>query len=326
MLGSNKIVQGFWVGELNILCYLTMKSHLENRHIFHLYIYKKHFNLNSKYLPNGVILKDASEIFEYKEISTNFHHMYATLSDIFRYKLLFDKGGIWVDMDVVNVKPYDFKEDYVFCGELDTNNNFIFNGGFIKAKKKSKLMKDCYETSLKLIQNNDIISNGLIGPKLINEKITEYNMKHYMIKSDNIYPYNPKDFKDMFSDNKIKKLKYSIHLWNELFRYYKIDEKLLIDDKNILIGGIMGNLLKKYFNKKINNKMNIFDNNTITTNNKMLSDVEVSKKINNTINIFNDNNIIDINNKILSGDEFSKKYKTKNKEKYKKYLLERLIK
>ena len=39
---------------------------------------------------------------------------YATFSDLFRAKLLYDVGGIWVDMDVLCLRPFDFEQPYVF--------------------------------------------------------------------------------------------------------------------------------------------------------------------------------------------------------------------
>jgi hypothetical protein len=105
MTEDNKIVHGLWVGsELSALELLSIKSFLFHGHEFHLWLYE---SIQTP-LPDGVIVQDANKIlakkhvFRYKNKS-NFGHGKGSLagfSDIFRYKLLYDKGGWWADMDI----------------------------------------------------------------------------------------------------------------------------------------------------------------------------------------------------------------------------------
>jgi hypothetical protein len=50
-------------------------------------------------------------IFKYKDRNT-----YAGFSNIFGYKLVYEKGNFWVDMDIISLKPFIFTQDYVFAG------------------------------------------------------------------------------------------------------------------------------------------------------------------------------------------------------------------
>ena len=38
-------------------------------------------------------------------------------SDIWRYKMLYENGGYWVDLDMIAIKRFDFKEPFVFSSE-----------------------------------------------------------------------------------------------------------------------------------------------------------------------------------------------------------------
>src|SRR5437870_1345057 len=102
---TNKIVQGLWIGpELSVMEQLSVASFMRNGHEYHLYVYD-----DVKNIPAGTVIKDASEIlpasriFQYKHFPT-----YAGFSNFFRYKLLLERGGWWIDTDTVCLKPFDF--------------------------------------------------------------------------------------------------------------------------------------------------------------------------------------------------------------------------
>ena len=105
------IIQSLWIGDrLSTMEKLCISSFLQNVNDFHLYTYDK-----VKGVPEGTVIKDANEIvpsdmiFKYKE-----HNSYAGFSNIFRYKLLFDKGGYWVDTDNVCLKPFTNIESNIY--------------------------------------------------------------------------------------------------------------------------------------------------------------------------------------------------------------------
>src|SRR5256885_16951399 len=99
-------IHGLWIGrQLSKLEHLTMRSFLRQGHPFNLWIYDE---LEGE-IPEGVVLHDASRILPSDRIflkqqpdpgSIVGKKSYGPFSDLFRYKLLHDQGGIWVDMDV----------------------------------------------------------------------------------------------------------------------------------------------------------------------------------------------------------------------------------
>jgi hypothetical protein len=108
------VIQSLWVGgRLSAMERLCISSFLRNGHPFHLYVYQE-----TAGIPPGTVVLDgnailpASRIFTYRE-----HKTYAGFANFFRYKLLLESGGWFVDADLVCVKPFDFAEDYVFSSE-----------------------------------------------------------------------------------------------------------------------------------------------------------------------------------------------------------------
>jgi hypothetical protein len=130
---ENKIVHGLWIGKhLSLVELLCLHSFLRQGHEFHLWTYDQ---LETP-VPSGIFIEDASQIIASDEVfayrnRNQFGHgkgSYAGFSDIFRYRLLYLKGGWWTDMDVVCLSPLDFREPYVFR----THHDFAAVGNIMK--------------------------------------------------------------------------------------------------------------------------------------------------------------------------------------------------
>jgi mannosyltransferase OCH1-like enzyme len=81
-------------------------------------------------------------------------YTYAECADLFRYKLLLDQGGYWVDTGVVCLRPFDFEQPYVFASEAtdpvwrkEMGPTHAANSVF-KAPKGSPIMACAFETAL----------------------------------------------------------------------------------------------------------------------------------------------------------------------------------
>lgn len=119
MLISNRVIHGLWIGPLSRLERLTLHSFVGKGHEFHLWRYEP----IPDPLPHGVVVRNADEILPQGKVfrkrmadaeSELGAGSYATFSDLFRTKLLHEHGGIWVDMDVLCLRPFDFEQPYVF--------------------------------------------------------------------------------------------------------------------------------------------------------------------------------------------------------------------
>jgi hypothetical protein len=114
------VIQMFWHGlPVSRIEQLSMVSFLRNGHVVHLYVYDE-----LPGVPEGVELKDAAEVLP--RSSLFFHrrnHSVAHFSDWFRYRLLFERGGLWSDTDMVCLKPFDYANPIVFAWQDEQNLN-----------------------------------------------------------------------------------------------------------------------------------------------------------------------------------------------------------
>ena len=161
-------IQFLWIGgALSTIEQLSLTSFVKNGHPVHLYAYEPVTNV-----PAGVQVMDGREIlgadriFKYKKEGS-----YAGFSNIFRYKLLLDRGNFWCDLDVVCLRPFDFADEYVFSGA--TSRKLLGLGGktlfiqscVIKCPPGSDIMRYCYDTAS--AKNPQDLVWGEIGPDLL---------------------------------------------------------------------------------------------------------------------------------------------------------------
>ena len=161
MQNTDNIIQGLWIGnKLSRFEYNSIKSYINQGYEYHLYTYDKIDNI-----PEGTIIKDANIIIDKKYIFY-YEGLIAPFSDLFRYKLLYDKGGIWTDCDIVclNSLPNDKQHEYIFVAERTILKGAFASciktppytcklkkvlNSFIKTPKHAKIMLLMYTKALK---------------------------------------------------------------------------------------------------------------------------------------------------------------------------------
>ena len=128
----------FWHGPpLSRLERLCMSSFIANGHGVHLHVYDEPARV-----PPGVTLMDAADVLPRRHL---FAHAasgsFALFADWFRYRLLHDKGGLWVDTDVVCLKPFDHGGEEIFAWQdsLVINNAVL---GLSRGHKLAQLMAE----------------------------------------------------------------------------------------------------------------------------------------------------------------------------------------
>ena len=178
------IVQSLWVGpRLSRMEYYSIKSFLTLGYTFHLYTYEK-----VKNIPKGTVIKDASEIMPAKDIF-DLKSTYLPFSDIWRYKMLHDKGNYWVDLDMIALKKFNFntdKDKYVFSSErtiqegaYKSRSKKVPNIGVLKAPKGSPFYLEAYEKCLEF-NNNKKNDDKLKYMKMLRALIKKHDMEKYV--------------------------------------------------------------------------------------------------------------------------------------------------
>ena len=183
------VINGLWIGgSLSSVEILCIKSFLDNGHEFVLWTYGKLDND----LPEGLAIRDAGEIipaeqvFQYRH-KNQFGHgkgSYAGFSDIFRYKLLYDRGGWWADMDITCLKPLDFQAPYVFR----THHNLKVVGNIMKCPPGSELMLRCYQLASESVNAENRDWHKPI--QILNDTIEELGLQQYIIEMSNRDSWN----------------------------------------------------------------------------------------------------------------------------------------
>lgn len=172
------VVNSLWVGSgLTFLEELTIRSFIHHGHRFKLWVYDDSIKLDVQ----GLTIENANDIiprgdvFRYPEdgkIDWG-KGSYAGFSDIFRYKLLYERGGWWVDMDVTCLKHFDFSEPYFFRNHW----KYPVVGNVMKAPKGSELMLSCYEKTK--IEINEKNLNWHRPIEILNAEIDSFGLIDY---------------------------------------------------------------------------------------------------------------------------------------------------
>ena len=193
---------------------LSIASFLQNDHEYHLYVYDE-----VKDVPAGTVIKDASEIlpaasiFQYKHQAS-----YAGFANFFRYKLLLERGGWWIDTDVICLKPFDFVEDYVFSSELDKEREVI-SSGIIKAPAGSEVMAYAWQVCEQ--KDPQQLMWGETGPRLMTEAVKRCSLESYAKPHKIFSPLGFAEWRRVLEPEArglVDEESYAIHLWNEMWR------------------------------------------------------------------------------------------------------------
>lgn len=204
MCEDNRIIQSLWVGpRLSTMERLSIRSFLANGHEFHLYCYAPIAGI-----PEGAIVKDAREIVPESDVE-KFPKL-ANFSDWFRYNLIYKKGGWWVDLDMVCLKPFDFEQEYVhLCNPF-------------KAPAHDPVMEWCISECRK--KDWQRLAWADIGPKLVNEA-AKYFPQILFGEGDTFHPISWENWKSVLYPipPRIPESSYAIHLCHEMWSLARQD-------------------------------------------------------------------------------------------------------
>lgn len=259
------MINTFWVGApLTRLEIGVIQSVIHQEHPITVYTY----NDISGFLTDNsglVTVADAREILSEHEIFsyTGRHAAYTYLpfSDLFRIMLLHKKGGIWLDLDLILIRPipqYLLDRPYVFSSERTILKGAyksqwpeVMNIGFIKVPgPKSEL------TSWLLRNLPKTHDDAMAYMKLFRKAVDTLGLKEWILRPEVFCPinwwdvpelFNGKDFKskygqpayDVYDIEKPEVL--GIHMWRAILR-----KKGLPYDKNTGLTNYYNGMLNRF--------------------------------------------------------------------------------
>jgi hypothetical protein len=168
------LAQSLWVGHrLRWIERLAIKSFLDQGWRFQLYVYEDVENV-----PAGCEVLDASAIIPARQVfregmNSGLHAgSVGAFSDLFRYRLLYERGGMWTDTDVINFKKFDTDGRRFVSTETSDAGLITLNGAMMAAPSGDKFLAIACERADGLLRSPDMFFTR-IGPYLIAEIFAE---------------------------------------------------------------------------------------------------------------------------------------------------------
>jgi hypothetical protein len=220
------VIQSLWVGgRLSTMEQLCIRSFQAHGHEFVLYVYE-----DADGVPPGTVVMDAnhiipaSRIFVYRE-----HRTYAGFANFFRYKLLLEKGGWFVDADMVCLRPFEFADDYVFSSEgLDGRQ--VVNVGAVKAPAGSAILQYAWEACEQM--DTAALKWSQCGPALFGKAVEAHALQQHVQPWPVFCPLHFSAWRRVLEPSapwQFPPETRAIHLWNELWRRSRQDKDARYD-------------------------------------------------------------------------------------------------
>lgn len=218
----------FWSNApLSEMSRLSLQSMVRQGHQVRLYTYDNVAAMQGR-VPPGVMVVDAANlvpgaIYQHAVLNSEIRYF----SDIFRYAVLHEFGGWWLDTDIVLVKPLDFGREHVFSAQWSgVENGHVCVGDVMRAPKGSLHMANLYALSLQRLFSEKRVEYGAVGPLLLSEYLLEAGDEE--LKSSILPPttFNAIDWRevelfaaedragfDLLSDPRVT----GVHLWGKMW-------------------------------------------------------------------------------------------------------------
>ena len=177
---NNGVVQSLWVGErLTTMERLAIASFVHWGHEYHLYAYNP-----VEGVPPGAEVRDAREILPADSVftyQTGFGAgSYSAFSNRFRYKLLLERGGWWVDTDVVCLRPFFGLPPVVLTTEHDSpvSTGFKVASAVMRMPAGNPLMQWAWNECLR--HDPATLVWGQTGPQLLQRGVHELELQRFL--------------------------------------------------------------------------------------------------------------------------------------------------
>jgi hypothetical protein len=209
----------FWHGTLNPFAYACLASFPEAGASLRVYSYDPRLDL-----PRGVRLEDARAICPDESFTRRFiangKPSIATFADMFRYRMIRDRGYCWVDTDILCLrKPAFGADDAIFCRQADAVGTSLVNNAVLRLPPWDPAVAELVAKSEAAI---DVDQRwGAIGPFLLTPVLIEHGLSERALDSQVCYPIEPEQFWKLFLPSyrdwavEASRGATFVHLWSE---------------------------------------------------------------------------------------------------------------
>ncbi len=186
----------FWQGTLNPFAYACLASFPEAGASLSVFSYNSRLDL-----PPGVRLEEARAICPDESLTRRFiangKPSIATFADMFRYRMIRDRGYCWVDTDILCLRNPGFSaEGAIFCRQADAVGTGLVNNAVLRLPPSDPALAELVAKSEAAI---DVDQRwGAIGPFLLTPVLAEHGLYDRALDSHVCYPIEPEQFWKLF--------------------------------------------------------------------------------------------------------------------------------
>ncbi|MBL0171623.1 MAG: hypothetical protein IPP90_12990 [Gemmatimonadaceae bacterium] len=147
-------------------------------------------------------------------------------SNFFRYRLLHDRGGWWVDTDVVCLRHFEFPDECVLGTErVDPMlDRLIVSSAVIKQPIGSALVKWAWSVCHKA--NVETLAWGDVGPRLLQQGVDALGL-HTQLRPHTFFSpvahYDWASFVDVVPPAPFGSEVFAVHLFHQMWRHNNVD-------------------------------------------------------------------------------------------------------
>jgi hypothetical protein len=229
---DGQVVQMLWFGvPLGPIERLSIRSFLDNGHSLHLYTYS-----DLRDVPHGAVVHDGSDILQRSEFERLRKRGVrpAVIADLFRYKLLQQRGGWWVDADVVCLRSFAGLPDI----SLGRQDDRTINNAVLRLPPNHRICHDMIDRCVRpnrwrtgdgptgrrskvrralLRQGLESVDWGATGPDGLTIAATKHFPFDETLEPEVFYPVKWQDWRTLFEPGELKvsHATRAVHLWNE---------------------------------------------------------------------------------------------------------------
>lgn len=251
---KKQVFQGFWHGPpLGEVLQACLASFIQQGYSYDLYTY------SPVDVPEGVVQRDAEEIIPYSDIiyfsdPRTGEQDIAPFSDLFRLKLLMERGGWWVDVDTICVSNHIPSARRAWARECPAHHGDLIANGQIAFPIGDPVVTKIYNKALELSRSK-LAAREALGSRLMTSVIHECGLPSDMLGTKTrFYPINWIEMFKILLPEFRKEIKnrteesYFIPIYWSLLKELGINEQIMPPVGSYLFeDGIKKNLKCDYF-------------------------------------------------------------------------------
>ena len=210
------VVRTFWHGsELSVYEELSLASFVKLGHRVQIFSYHKLRTIDGVECVDAASILPETAVFSYRKGEGK--GSFAAFSNLFRYKLLYELGGTWVDADIFCFKP--ISELPSAC--VGWQDDSFVNNAVMRFPAGHPITKELYDHARAAGRN---IKWGQAGPRLLTEIALRNRDQIVIMPRETFYPVfwreawktiSPKEYEHCAAASAGS---YCLHWWNECLR------------------------------------------------------------------------------------------------------------